>query len=118
MHQFLERTHPCYLASLWFHYSDTQGQKWCQPDGLLLDPWKGRITICEVKHQHTPKAYTQLFDIYEPVVRAAFPEYSQILCVEIVRWFDPAVSSQVRPHLCEAIQRAKPFAFNVHILTP
>lgn len=118
VHQDLEARYGCFVASMWFHFSDSEGSKWCQPDGLLFDPWRGRITICEVKYQHTPKGYEQLFDIYEPVVKAAFPEYPSVVCVEIVRWFDPAVSTQARPHLCEEISRAKPFAFNVHILTP
>lgn len=115
VHEELERRYPTYLGSLWFGFQDDEGSKWCQPDGLLLNPWKGLITILEIKYQHTPQAHEQLFDIYAPVVAAAFPEYD-LRCVEVVKWFDPFVRTQRKPHLCEDLARAKPFAFNVHIL--
>ena len=116
VHQELVSRFPCYVPSSWFHFIDSEGSKWCQPDGLLIDPWRGQITICEVKYQHTERAYVQLFDIYLPVVLAAFGSMYQIACVEICRWFDPAVLTRVRPSLCERIERAKPSNFNVHIL--
>lgn len=118
VHERLGASFPCYLPSMWFHFADDEGSsKWCQPDALLLDPWRGQITIVEVKYQHTERAYVQLFDIYLPVVLAAFSPLYQVACVEVCRWYDPAVLTQVRPALCERIERAKPANFNVHILT-
>lgn len=117
VHREFEERYPCYLASLWFRFSDSEGSfKWCQPDGLLLDPWRGQITIVEVKYQHTARAYTQLFDIYLPVVLAAFGLDYQISCLEVCRWYDPTISVPQKPALCERPDRAKPSAFNVHIL--
>lgn len=117
VHEKLLQEFPCYLPSLWFHFADAEhDSKWCQPDALLLDPWRGQITIVEVKYQHTERAYIQLFDLYLPVVLAAFGSDYQVACVEVCRWYDPAVLTQVRPSLCERIERAKPSSFNVHIL--
>lgn len=63
--------------------------RWCQPDGLLIDPWEGKIILVEVKYQHTPDAWWQLRRLYGPVVEYLFPNYS-IQAVEICKWFDPA----------------------------
>lgn len=117
VHKEFEARYPCYLASLWFRFLDSDGYpKWCQPDGLLLDPWRGQITIIEVKYQHTARAYDQLFDVYLPVVLAAFGLDYQVACLEVCRWYDPTVGAPRKPALCERPERAKPSQFNVHIL--
>lgn len=93
----LERFAHLYHPSPWFTFWDSGGtpgresRRWCQPDGLLLDPWLGTIIICEIKYQHTSDAWWQLRRLYLPVVRAAFPATLwSISCLEIVKWYDPA----------------------------
>lgn len=70
-----------YLASPWFRYN---GDKYCQPDGLLLQPLEGKITIVEFKLQYSDKAFRQVNELYLPVVRLVFrPPYfdcRQLLC--------------------------------------
>ena len=80
-----------YLAGPWFEFVDRTGRRWCQPDGLII--WKERehIRIVEIKYQHTERAWWQLRQLYDPVIRAAFPDYETSL-LQVVHWHDPAVS--------------------------
>jgi hypothetical protein len=112
--EFLER-YPGYLPSAWFEYTDAEGRKWCQPDGLIFDPWRGRLTIIEVKYQHTEKAWEQLFQLYLPVCSALFAGTYQLACVEVCRWFDCATLCPETPSMCDEPNRARPGRFNVHI---
>ena len=115
--EFLTR-YPGYLPSPWFRFYDREGEKWCQCDGLLINPWQGQISICEFKYQHTEQAHLQLFSIYLPVVAALFAPVYRIACVEVCKWFDPAVLCPEQPVLCKDPATAQPGRFNVHIWRP
>jgi len=115
--EFYER-YPGFLASPWFHYQDREGDKWCQCDGLIINPWQGHLSIVEVKYQHTETAYEQLFKLYLPVVLALFGGLYRIGCVEVVKWFDPAIITPQPPMLCKDPDIAPPGKFNVHIWRP
>lgn len=80
---------PSYQAGPWFRFTDENGRRWCQPDGLLLqDDW---AAIFEIKYTYTADAWWQLRRLYEPVVRAAYrPRLVRLLVV--CRVFDPHVS--------------------------
>lgn len=110
--------YPGYLPSPWFRYYDREGEKWCQADGLLINPWQGQISICEFKYQHTEAAHYQLFQVYLPVVAALFAGPYRIACVEVCKWFDPAILCPESPHLCKDPSVAQPGRFNVHIWKP
>lgn len=116
--EFLSRF-PGYLPAMWFSYGDSQSdEKWCQTDGLIIDPWSGRLTIVEVKLQHCAAAYYQLFRTYLPVLQWLFGTKYQLSCVEVVRWFDCATLTPIRPTMCPAPEEAKPDRFNVYIWRP
>ena len=116
LHNEFIRRYPGYLPSMWFNFADHESDsKWCQTDGLLVDPWRGRITIIEAKWQHTATAYYQLFKLYYPVVAFLFAAKYDITCCEVVKWFDPAILTPVRPIMCKEPADAKPGKFNVHI---
>jgi hypothetical protein len=53
----------------WFSYRDKNGPGWCQTDLLLA--LAGRIFVIEVKLTDTAEAYTQLQQLYLPVVALA-----------------------------------------------
>jgi hypothetical protein len=119
VHEEFTKRYAGYLPSMWFNYADSRSDaKWCQTDGLIVDPWRGRIVIVEVKLQHTPVAYEQLFYIYLPVLRAVFGGIYELACCEVVKWFDVATLTARRPSLCADPARAKPSEFNVHIWRP
>ncbi len=119
VHEEFSRRYPGYLPSLWFNYADARGDdKWCQTDGLIVDPWKGRIVIVEVKLQHTSVAYEQLFYIYLPVLRALFGGIYELVCCEVVKWFDVSTLTAKRPALCAEPLKARTSEFNVHIWRP
>ena len=118
VHREFYTRYPGYLASPWFRYVDSEGEKWCQPDGLLINPWQGQITIVEAKYQHTEKAYSQLFEIYLPVVKVIFGGIYKLACVEVVKWFDPAILCPSPPQLCKEPDLAPAGRFNVHIWRP
>ena len=90
-------------------------ERWCQPDGLIILP-NEKLAIVEIKLQHTAQAWWQLFQLYEPVVERAYPEF-RVRCVEVVKWFDPATHCPEDPRLLEDLGRPRP-GFNVHILKP
>lgn len=118
VHQEFYTRYPGYLASPWFRFVDQEGEKWCQPDGLLINPWRGHVVIVEAKYQHTELAYKQLFGVYLPVVSVLFGGLYKIACVEVVKWFDPAVLCSQSPQLCKEPDQAPIGRFNVHIWKP
>lgn len=116
MHEEFGRRYAGYLPSMWFNFADHEhDDKWCQTDGLIVDPWRGNIIIIEAKWQHTVAAYTQLFKLYKPVVSWLFGSKYTIVCCEVVKWFDVAVLTPTRPTMCKDPVLAKPDKFNVHI---
>lgn len=114
--------HPHYVPSPWFRYRTecSAEHRWCQPDGLHIDPLRGRITIIEVKYQHTDAAWKQLWEVYAPVVSFLFPaSLWTVSCVEIVKWYDGAVSFPGRTVLLhDPFMRFDRAATGVYIFNP
>ncbi|TFH47979.1 MAG: hypothetical protein E4H01_07220 [Lysobacterales bacterium] len=80
-----------YVSGPWFEFVDRTGGRWCQADGLIVWQELKHIRIVEIKYQHTERAWWQLKQLYDPVVRRAFPEY-EVTLLEVVHWHDPAVA--------------------------
>lgn len=64
------RPYGCIHAQ-WFEYEDQFGVHYCQPD-ILMPFTKYLMAVIEVKYTLVDKAYDQLYDLYKPVVEAAF----------------------------------------------
>ena len=110
-----------YLPSPWLRFfpaGDGARWRWCQPDGLLFDFERGRITIVEVKYQHTSDAWWQVKQLYLPVLQAMFPEklWSFDFC-EVVKWYDPAAPFPEKVVLALEVCMRHP-SFKVHIYRP
>lgn len=118
MHQEFGERYPGYVRSPWFCFVDREGTKWCQPDGLLVNPWQGQISVIECKYQHTEAAFHQLFGVYLPVVQHLFGGLYKVALVEVVKWFDPVVLCPQPPALCRDPATAAVGRFNVHIWKP
>mgnify|MGYP007100099903 CR=1 FL=1 len=107
-----------YVPSPWIRFESAGRMRFCQPDGLLFQPEKGRITIVEVKYQHTPLAWWQLLQLYAPVVARLFPKQLWTLDVcEVVKWYDPSITFPVRPVLAAQVHMPIEL-FKVHIYRP
>lgn len=107
-----------YLASPWIRFFAGGVWRWCQPDGLLLDLERGRITIVEMKYQHTSDAWWQVRWLYQPVLAAMFPpELWQFDACEVVKWYDPATLFPEKVVLAQEVGLAHT-AFKVHIWRP
>jgi hypothetical protein len=110
-----------YVPSPWFYFYELGVNKprWCQPDGLLFQPYLGRITIVEFKLQHTADAWWQLRWLYLPVVSKAFSGdlWDFSLC-EVTKWYDPATLFPEKPRLREEITMTEPGEIGVHIWKP
>ena len=107
-----------YVPSPWIRFESAGRMRFCQPDGLLFQPEKGRITIVEVKYQHTPLAWWQLLQLYAPVVAKLFPKQLWTLDVcEVVKWYDASTVFPVRPVLAAQVHMPIEF-FKVHIYRP
>lgn len=90
--------------------------RFCQFDGLILS--ETQVTLVEVKLSHTVDAFWQIENLYLPVLRVLFrPQSASIATCEIVKWYDPSVAYPRKPFLLEDVAKARPGAFNVHILT-
>ena len=110
-----------YIPSPWLRFFPAGEQarwRWCQPDGILLDLLRGRITIIEVKYQHTSDAWWQVKHLYLPVLQVLFPEkwWTFDFC-EVVKWYDPAVLFPEKIVLAQEVSIPHP-AFKVHIWRP
>ena len=121
-HAYLtERFGQRYVPSPWFSFSplgDGGGTRWCQPDGLLFDIQKGRVTVLEIKYQHTADAWWQLTRLYLPVLRAALGNEWELLRCEVVKWYDPATLFPEAPVMTHRIENLGATEFGVHIWKP
>lgn len=105
----------------WIEFIDgpTNERRWCQPDGLLIEIRRGRVSVLEAKYSHTALAYYQLFDLYIPVMLALFPPRLWTFSgIEICARYDPAVPLPARVVLRKNLLDAIPNEMNVHIWSP
>lgn len=117
---YLQSLYPdSYVASPWlvFRLRQEPCLRWCQPDGVIVDPSASTITIVEIKLRHMAEAYTQVNGIYLPVLRKIFPGW-HFRQVEVTRWYDPAANFPVPVQLLSGIDVASRSRFGVHIWNP
>jgi hypothetical protein len=110
-----------YVGGQWIRFrADGQGKtRWCQTDGILVDAEHKVLTIIEFKYQHTENAWWQLFRLYKPVVEKLFSGRGfRVKCLEICKWFDPAIRAPQAPVLCQNIGAVQEGEFGVHIWKP
>lgn len=107
-----------YVSSPWFQFQANGQRRWCQPDGLLFHLPEGRITIVEIKYQHTALAWWQVKFLYAPVLRQAFrATLWQLDFCEVVKWYDPAAFFP-EPTALAADVGLRTEKFKVHIWKP
>lgn len=108
-----------YLPGPWFEFysSGVSHKRWCQPDGLLFQPYDHTITIIEIKLQHTADAWWQTKMLYLPVVAAVFPPelWCYNIC-EIVKWLDPATHFPWPTRRVGNLAMLKMNDFGIHIM--
>ena len=109
-----------YMPSQWIRYRSGDGRiRWCQPDGVLVDRGTKTLTIVEIKYNHTANAWWQLFKLYLPVLERLFDGHGyEFRCVEVCKWFDPAVQCPARPRLRDSLESVQTNEFAVHIWSP
>lgn len=118
---YAQRFGSSYISNQWIEFLDGTSRevRYCQPDGILIELARGRITVVEVKYSHTELAYWQLFELYLPVLRALFPpQLWTFAAIEVCSRFDPTVALPCKPVMRKELLDAIPNAFNVHILRP
>ena len=104
-----------YIPAPWLRFHNGQS-KWCQPDGLLIDVKRGRITIVEFKLRHTSDAWYQVRELYEPVVRRLFPWPGwEFPALEIVCWFDPHIPFPEHYHFTHDPMWVRGDEFGIHM---
>jgi hypothetical protein len=110
-----------YLDGPWLYFQEEGDRppRWCQPDGLIIDVQTGRLTIVEVKYQHTGDAWWQLTQLYRPVLEKLFPKRLWAMqVVEVVKWYDASVLFPERVALLEIPNEPLRSGFGVHIWKP
>lgn len=102
----------------WFQYRIGRMWNFMQPDVLLVDILKGKVTIVEIKYAHVADAYFQLVDKYLPVLKVFFgPQWTFAIC-EMVKWYDRDVAFPTRVRMREDLSLIEPSEFAVHIWNP
>ena len=95
--RFLKEWRGQYVNGPWIRFEGPQcGTRHCQPDGLLFDPWAGRIVVVECKISHTYRAWDQINRLYMPVVQAMFPDW-EVAGVEVFKFFNHGEPYQEKP---------------------
>lgn len=110
-----------YVRGPWlqFQSADAESPRFCQPDHLVFDPVDRAIYIIESKLKHTPEAWWQLRHLYTPVLAGLFPpQLWKFRVVEIVRWYDPAITFPERVTLIPHVLAVGAGEFGVHIWKP
>lgn len=111
-----------YIPGPWIEYRVRDRPKvvnYAQPDGLLIQPRRGTVTIVEVKYNHISDSYFQLVDKYLPLVMAIFDKSLWTFpLVTVVKWFDPHTSYPVSTRLVDDIEKCDTREIGVHIYNP
>lgn len=111
-----------YLPGPWFKYTVRDRPKvvnYAQPDGLLVQPRRGTVTIVEIKYNHCPESYFQLVDKYLPLVVAFFDKSLWTFpLVTVVKWYDRDTSYPSNIRLRESIDTCGTNEIGVHICRP
>ena len=105
-----------YIKSPWLCYKNKNVDKlfFCQPDGLIVELREKKLTIVEIKLQHTSETWYQVRKLYQPVVSAIYPGF-QIAALEIVKWLDPHIPFPETFKFCEDVLYFDVDKFGVHI---
>lgn len=90
--------------------------RWAQPDGLLFDLPRGVCTIVEVKLKHTPGAWFQTRQLYQPVLAHITQGLFDFSILEVVSWIDPHAAFPERYHFVDDPLAVPVGGFGVHIL--
>jgi len=109
-----------WIPGPWFRYYNggvdgNLQERWCQPDGLVIDADRGLLTIVEIKLGHVADAWWQLYRLYLPVVQEVFGEDWTYHCCEYVRYFDVVVAFPVEVTIAATVTDRAPGGFNVVI---
>ncbi len=112
----LQRFPTTYVPGPWLIFANRTGrQRWCQPDGLLIDLPAGLIVVVEIKLKHTGAAWWQVERLYTHVLRRAFRAPWRFAALEVVRWFDPHVHFPPPFNFCADPGEVTLGSFGVHI---
>lgn len=106
-----------YLYGCWIGYVTVDGKSGVlQPDFIVFDYSRLRITILEAKLSHTPLAYFQLVNAYAPCLKFMFPLW-EIRLQEVVHWYDAFLAFPGEHALRRKLTDAPPApTVGVHIL--
>jgi len=111
-----------YIPGPWFKYSVQDRPKvvnYAQPDGLLIQPRRGTVTIVEIKYNHCAESYFQLVDKYLPLVEALFDKSIWTFpLIEVVKWYDRDTSYPTDIRMCADIDECRVGEIGVHICRP
>ena len=116
--RYLSSKHAGYVPSPWFRYSLHGHSYWnyCQPDGLLFDYNRNLITIVEIKLGHSLRAWSQVRNLYEPVIRRVFGKAWGYAACEVTSYHDPAIVFPEHLHYITKFSSLQPMQFGLLIL--
>ena len=109
-----------YLEGPWILFKEMRDSRprYCQPDGILFDFYRGRITIIEIKYNHCALAWWQLYKLYLPVIRKIFGPNWTYACCEVVKWYDPSTGVPEQVQMQKDLEFSQPESWSVNICNP
>ena len=81
---------PGSIHGQWFHFADSRGEAWCQPDIIQFVGSYARVLECKLTW--TPVAAIQLRDLYLPIVAKVYnlPTKGLVVCRNLTSKAPPA----------------------------
>lgn len=103
----------------YFNKGASHRKRHAQPDGLLFDLGRNRLTIIEIKLSHSTRAYRQLFNLYHPLMCCLFPDMD-IHLLEICSRFDPGGGRRITKimHFPASVFDTQPGKMNIICYKP
>lgn len=87
------------VSNSWISYFDeSNGDRICSPDHLIIDVKAGVVTVVECKLSHTANAWYQLNDVYAPVIKFLFPGFD-VRLIEICKNYERSISYPQVPRI-------------------
>lgn len=101
--------------SPWYCYHSVgSGQRYCQPDALLLDTAGNKALIIEIKLRFVARAWHQLRNLYQPIIeRAHLGLRTSVLC--IAQRFEPDTAIPEEITFISELSEVQEEKFNVLI---
>lgn len=98
----LARALPAAEHGVWFEFADRHGRGFCQPDLILRS--RGAMVVLEAKYTWCPEGYSQVDELYKPVLEKTYG--LRVVGIQVCKVLVPELEGEVTSSLEGAIGTA------------